>query len=44
MPFKEFKAVETVQKKRESKTFNSSYIEVKSKYIKIQYVKRLSAK
>lgn len=38
MPFKEFKAVETVQKKRESKSFNSSYLEVEKEYELIKRV------
>ena len=38
MPFKEFKSVETVQKKRESKSFNSSYLEVEKEYELIKRV------
>ena len=38
MPFKEFKAVETVQEKRKSKSFNSNYVEVEKEYELIKRV------
>lgn len=38
IPFKEFKAVETVQEKRKSKSFNSNYVEVEKEYELIKRV------